>query len=173
MDTKQIGIVAAVAAVGAGALLAFKQHESDDGGGALDIVIRDADGNIVPHNSPYALQEEQSYTIEVSVLNTTLRGGVEPWPAELTLVMNASLEDPMTGYGVNFYSNAATTAQFAASETKVFTYPIYIEKLYGGMAGTIAVQVKAPDGATLAVKGAEMTVAVIDIVYGADVVIGV
>jgi len=173
MDTKQIGIVAAVAAVGAGALLAFKQHESDDGGGALDIVIRDADGNIVPHNSPYALQEEQSYTIEVSVLNTTLRGGVEPWPAELTLVMNASLEDPMTGYGVNFYSNAATTAQFAASETKVFTYPIYIEKLYGGMTGSIAVQVKAPDGATLAVKGAEMTVAVIDIVYGADVVIGV
>jgi len=87
--------------------------------------------------------------------------------------MNASLEDPMTGFAVDFYSNNATTAQFAASETKVFTYPIYIEKLYGGMTGSIAVQVKAPDGATLAVKGVEMAVAVIDIVYGADVVIGV
>ena len=171
-NTKGAALVVGVVALAGGSYLMLKKKEEEDGGGALDIVIRDADGNIVPHNSPYALQEEQSYTIEVSVLNATLRG-VEPWPAELTLAMNASLEDPMTGFTVDFYSNNATTAQFAASETKVFTYPIYIEKLYGGMTGSIAVQVKAPDGATLAVKGVEMAVAVIDIVYGADVVIGV
>jgi hypothetical protein len=127
-------------------------EEPEDEGG-ITITIRDEWGNIVPHNSPWALNEGAYYTMEFTVQNSSTRGD-EPWAAVFTIPYNVTINNSVR------VSGTLTEQNFAAGENRSFgpfgfSVPWDIKGL---SIGSIAVTVKSPSGSVLDTDGESIDV---------------
>lgn len=138
---------------------------AEESAATVQIEVRDAQGNIVLHNSPVNLNEGASYTFNYAVTNTSTRGGV-PWPVTFTILHQ------VTVYG-QILARDEMAYDFAAGQARSFgPFPFTIPWGTGGKAGAIDVLVQVPPG--IVASGTEMiSVVSVAIVYGAVVVIGV
>jgi len=167
-DKDKILVVGAGVLTAAGlAYLATRKPPTEEGEAALSIVIRDAEGNIIPHNSPANVYEGQSYTVTVSMTNTSTRGGA-PIEAELTLRVSAR-----SAGGVWLIPTTDSSDVFPAGGTLSYTYPMYVPWGTGGTAGVIDAVVGTPAGAILASDSETLNIIAVAIIYGATVDIGV
>ena len=154
------GLTVALAAMGKAA-----PPEPGEGGAIIEIEIYDSEGNPVPSNSPRALDEGSSYTVRLTITNTSTKAGV-PWDAILTVGIGA----------ITSYTTLITAQEkaelFSAEQTRSFDYPINVPLGSGGETGYISAWVDDPDGTTLASALEDITINEIPIDYGAVIVIG-
>ena len=166
-DKDKILVVGAGVLTAAGlAYLATRKPPTEEGEAALSIVIRDAEGNIIPHNSPANVYEGQSYTVTVSMTNTSTRGGA-PIEAELTLRVSARAD------GVWLIPTTDSSDIFPAGGTLSYTYPMNVPWNTGGYSGAITAVAGTPAGGILASDTEMLNIIAVRIIYGATVSIGV
>ncbi len=154
------GLLAA-AIIGGIVLLSKKQASGQDNSG-VEIMIYDENGQPVPHNSPFALDEGRSYTVQVSVTNTSTRGG-EPCEADLTI------ETRIYSDKMNYLPLSSKSQLFTKGQSVVFNYPFATNYGESTTYGNVSVMVKDPDGNVLISAMEYFTVAAVAIVYGASV----
>jgi len=131
----------------------------------IDIKVYDAQGNLVPSNSPLTLTEGESYTVVLTVTNQSTKAGT-PWEATLEVVIYA---------GTDYTTLIPVTARseyFGAGETRTFSYSMNVPLGTGGEMGNIVATVNDPTGVKLADAIEYFSIEEVPIVYGATVVIG-
>lgn len=84
--------------------------------------------------------EGKSYTLQVSVQNTSTRGG-SPVAATMKIGVSALLSN-----GVVLIPSQVTSYSFAASESRNFPLPFTVPAGTGGLQGTASATVMSPDG---------------------------
>ena len=170
MDDKQKAVVGLGLGLGAAGIIyaVAKGKEPEPEGAGVEIEIRDSQGNIVPHNSPASLDEGETYTVKVTVTNTTTRGG-EPWEADLTTNIHAWVTDGFATVNLIVQHDKVNT--FAGSQVIPYNYVIYPEIGTGGMTGGIFVKVYDPFGNMLVQVNEDLIIIALPISYGAGIVI--
>lgn len=169
-DKKGLGILAAIGAGVAGIVLAVrakaKPPGEGEGGASLQIEVYDSEGNLVPHNSPLNVTEGGSYTIRVTVTNTSYI--VNPsYPVAARLVITVAVQT-----NVRTLLGDSMTLDFTASERKTLSWNFTVPVGTAGEAGgVIAAAVDTPGGIQLASAGDTMTITEAATVYGATIVI--
>lgn len=172
-----VGIVGAALVIG-GIALAKRKPELPPGDGEdeamLQIEVYDSEGRLVPRNSPMDLEEGKSYTVVLTVKNTSTRAGL-PWAATLSVTIHAAVT-----YG---YEQVATLIpittrdeSFTAGQTKTFSYTMTVPSIneipqIEGSTGQIGASVQSPQGTTLATAYEPLTIKILEIIYGATIVI--
>ena len=139
-------------------------------GAAIVIEVYDSEGNPVPRNSPMALVEGSSYTVVLTVKNISTKGGVA-WPATLSVTIHSAVS---IGYDQVQTLIPITTVNesFAAGQTKTFSYSLTVPLGIQGTEGQIGASVQSPTGVTLATAYEPLTIGILEIIYGATIVIG-
>ena len=154
-------------------LVATSKKRKEGEGAALDITIVDKVGNAVPHHSPDALGEGESYVARVTVGNKTMKGGV-PWEAELTLIVVADVHGIATRGGQDIkilIPETPVTDWYDADQVITYDYPFTVPMGTANYNGTIKADVIAPTGAVLAYVSKGLSVTGIAIDYGATVIL--
>jgi len=162
-----VGVGLGLAAVGIIVLASrAKGAPPEEEEGVLKIEILDSEGNPVPSNSPALLAEGEDYTLRVTITNQSTKGG-EPWPAALSFSVYAGTNlqtfIPVTSY----------TASFGAGESIAYTWPLNIPMGTGGQSGNVLVTVWDPDGIQIASGIVYFDIQTVEIIYDADIVVGV
>lgn len=141
---------------------------SDDGEGSedgdLQIDVYDSEGNLVPQNSPIIINEGASYTVVLTIKNTSTKGGV-PWPVDFVVGMSAATD--LT----TLISPRENTYGFTAGETKAISYLMYVPMGSGGQTGLIQAYVAIGAGGAIASANAELTIGTVAINYGATIIL--
>lgn len=170
-ETKKIvgGSLVGAAIAGIALALGLRKKPPEEEGeeeAMLKIELYDSQGNLVPHNSPYAVTEGGSYTIRTAVTNTSYK--VDPsHPVAARFVITI-----VVGTNVRTLLSDSMTLDFAAGEKKTpswnFTVPVGTA---GEAGGVIAAAVDTTGGIQLASAGDTMTIAAATIIYGATITI--
>ena len=106
----------------------------------ISLVIKDSEGNVVPHNSPAALEEGQGYTLEATITNTSYRGS-PPSTVPMAVIFEITAMG-QTG-GTDFLTQS-TTQPFAEDQSIILSWPFTIDWGLGGTIGDIVVTVFDP-----------------------------
>ena len=172
-DRKKAGVGIALTGLAAGGALVFALSRKAEavppppGEGAATIVITvyDSQGNPVPSNSPFNLDEGGSYTIVLTVTNQSTKGG-QAWAATLGVWIGVIVDSielmPVTGGDY----------VFAAEETQTFSYTLSVPiSGYGGKVGQITASVISPNHVTIAGDVEYINIVTLEVVYGATIVI--
>jgi len=133
----------------------------------IEIKVYDAEGNLVPRNSPLALAEGQTYTAVVTVINQTTKAGV-PWEATLEISTIIYIN------GTYFYDGVTTGVDshtFGPGESHSFSYSFTVPLGSGGQSGYVNARVISPENVPIAEASEPITVEEIAIDYAATVVI--
>lgn len=133
--------------------------------GDIVIDVYDSEGNLVPHHSPILLDEGGSYTVKLTIKNTSLKGDV-PWAATLGIGISAAVGT------LSLITSRVDSVNFGAGEIKTFTYPFSVSMGTGNQSGGISAWIQAPTGATITSAQAELSVKEVPIMYGATVTFG-
>lgn len=168
-----VGIVGAAMVIGGIAYASRDKKAPPESAPTIVIEILDAQGNPVPHNSPAALTEGASYSIRLTVRNTSTKGGMA-WPATLSLDVYAGTNEitltypPITAF--NFDGGQTRVLDSVVWPALAFNVPMGT----GGQAGNIIARVLNPTvgGVDLAKAVDSFTITTIAIIYGATIVIG-
>jgi hypothetical protein len=164
MVNKGAVVVGSLAVGGALFLMLTKKAKAEPEEGEIIIEIYDSDGNPLPHNSPFSLEEGESYTVKLTIKNTSTQGGT-PVAVSLGIGISASAG------GTTLIASRVDAKSFAAGETKTFSYSLVIPMGLGGESGTIAAWAEAPDGTDLATAQESLVITEMPIDYGATIVI--
>ena len=117
------------------------------------------------HNSPVMLTEGESYTVRLTITNRSTKAG-EPWAADLHIIISAAT------YSYTLIPPQDTIEHFSAGQTRIFDYFMDIPVGSGGESGAISVTVADPIGIPIVTATEPVNIAIVEIVYGATVVIG-
>jgi hypothetical protein len=159
---KEIVIVGSLAAI---ALLLSKSTMKAGGdSGTIEIQVYDSQGNLVPHNSPRTLQEGGSYTVQLTVKNTSTRGG-----ASTGATLGVGLHVLTTAYSL--IPARVEQYSFIAGETRSFSYAFNVP-LDSGTDGLISAWIEDPARNIVGQAQESITITSLSTVYGATIVIG-
>lgn len=157
MDDKNKLIIGA-AVIGGLILMSKKpvvdQDQLDQTG--ISIVITDSRGNVVPHNSPFLLDEGQSYNAVVTAKNLSSKGGV--FVAVDAVVKIAAIFDSPARGRVNLAPQSNQSKTFAAGEQKTFSYPFSTQDGDGGGSGGVYVEIANANNELIANSSEEIQV---------------
>ncbi len=177
------GLIVGVAAAVAGLLLLTRKKTAppddtggDPGDGVLDVAIYDDQGNRVMSSGPISasveawdpgtggtLAEGGTYTLTFSIKNSSTRAG-EPWAASFQVLRIVGVDGNML-INENILLDLAAGAT-SAVQSKTFKIPV------GGVNGIISVSVVPAGGSALIARFEKpFTVGVVNIVYGATIII--
>lgn len=147
--------------------------EEGEGGADIEILVYDAQGNLVPRNSPVSLAEGQTYTVVPRVKNRSIkRTAAEDIPIAASfgmgMVVNIGSYYPT---GLGGISQNYRLVAFAAGETKQVTgFPAFtVPPNAGGLTGKIYLEVYAPTGEFLKSAEEPIAVAVSVIIYDVEI----
>jgi len=165
---KAAAAVAGMGAIGLAYFLATKAKAAPPPGAqaSIGIEILDAQGNPVPHNSPATLVEGESYIARLTVTNRSTKAG-QPWEATFEIVAHAS-----TAYET-LIPVTATQEYFGPGETRAFDYPFTVPLGTGGQSGQISGVVNDLTGVRLARAIEDFTITTVEIIYAAEIIVGV
>lgn len=130
-------------------------------GASLDIEIVPVEGKVYESPSSVTLDEGRSYTVRVSVTNTSTRAGT-PWEAALEMTIYAYYD---TTYPIPVTSTGKITYQ--PGEKKTFTYSLSLPVGSGGKSGAVVAGVYDPMGRHLATGSLSFGIRSAQVTYGA------
>ena len=133
-------------------------------GATIGIEIFNSQGLPVEGHSPKILTEGESYTVRVTVTNTSTKAGI-PWEADLDVGVMAT-----TTYHT-LISATRDTYHFAAGQALALDYPMAVPLGSGEETGSVWARVFDPAGAVLAEADEPITIETVEVIYGATVVI--
>lgn len=128
---------------------------------AITMVIKDSEGNVVPHNSPATLIEGRNYSVLVTVINSSALTGT-PVDATFAGVCSGGIAGGATFWNVDI------GGLYLASEAKAFDIPFSVP---AGLSGSVAIalaEIRDPNGVLVASAIEQMNITS-DIVYAASV----
>ena len=159
MDTKKILIASAIGV--AGIVIARNNVAADtEPTKTIHARILDINGIPIPHNSPIPLEEGGTYSLEVTITNTSYRGPTAV-PAALRTTINASID------GMQLL-NVDQTYDYSALAQNTVLYPFTVPWNVQGDS-VFYITVIDPAGTILANLLVQSTISYVEIEYGADI----
>ena len=166
MNTQQKGLAAlgAAAVIFGGIILSTNVVKAAPrpNQATVSIVVYDSNGNPVPHNSPYSLNEGSTYTVKATITNTSTKGGVAT-AATMTFSMVG------TSSKKTYMPTVTQTYNFPAGGSLVVTGTLTSAIGDAPDTGVIAATLDDPSGNLIASASNAFTIVALPIVYGGTI----